>query len=168
VVSVDDATGNGAAGVDGHAQGVGGHIRPLGGVDRPAVHAPRPRIQDDAAVQLALTGRVLGDIGYPQLAGVGAAEVAADHAGDRDQFLEAFAAGGRGQASQSGAAHQQTDRVPDGAAVPVDQLGVHPGSTVGAAGGLMDGADQIGQPGLKPRPAVLRDIRLRALGAHIR
>jgi hypothetical protein len=35
---------------------------------------------------------------------------------------------------------------------PQVQLGVHPGCTLGAAGGLMDGADQAGQPGLADRP----------------
>src|SRR6266576_1621535 len=134
VITVDDASGRGAAGVDGHAERAGGQPGPLGGVDRPADDPPRPGIQDYAAVHLAFAGGVLGDVGDPQLVRAGAAEVTADQVGRGGQLLGPLTVRARGQAGQASPAHQQADCVvPDRDAVPIDQLGVHPGSAVGSA-----------------------------------
>jgi hypothetical protein len=47
-------------------------------VDGPADHSAREEVEHDAAVDLALTGRVLGDVGQPQLVGRRGHEAALD------------------------------------------------------------------------------------------
>jgi hypothetical protein len=54
---------------DGHAQRVGGQINLLAGIDGPADDPAGVRVDDDAAVDLALPGGMLGDVGDPQLVG---------------------------------------------------------------------------------------------------
>ena len=136
VVTVNDAPGRGGAGVDGHAQ----RWSPGPPAERSRSAQPTTRrdqaSQDDAAVHLALPGRVLGAaVIHSWLAPCGGS-----HRRTRSvtvaSFLDRMPTRGAGTASPSGTAHEQADGVvPDGDAVPVDQLGVHPGSTVGAAGG---------------------------------
>src|SRR5438128_8794907 len=78
--------------------------------DRPADHAPAERVENDRAVHLALAGRVLGDVGHPELVGPLANEHAVDEIvstrGARDPvaFADAAAAG------DAGAAHPHRDR----------------------------------------------------------
>ena len=62
------------AALGGHAEGVEDELRGLGAVDRPADDLARERVEDDAAVDLALARRMLGDVGHPQLVGSVAAE----------------------------------------------------------------------------------------------
>ena len=50
-----------------HPERVEDEQRRLGAVDRPADNEPRERVEDDAAVDLAVARRVLGDVGHPQL-----------------------------------------------------------------------------------------------------
>jgi hypothetical protein len=45
-------------------------------VDGPADHLAREQVEDDTAVDLALSRRVLGDVGQPQLVGGAGTEVA--------------------------------------------------------------------------------------------
>ena len=49
----------------GHPERVEDEQRRLAAVDRPADDEPGERVEDDAAVDLALAGRVLGDVGHP-------------------------------------------------------------------------------------------------------
>jgi hypothetical protein len=49
----------------GHAERVGHQHRRLGAFDRPADDEPREGIEHDAAVDLALSRGVLGDVGHP-------------------------------------------------------------------------------------------------------
>jgi len=48
----------------GHVQGAGDEQRVLLGVDRPADDLAGERVENDAAVDLALPGRVLSDVGH--------------------------------------------------------------------------------------------------------
>ena len=50
---------------DRHPESVGDQCRGLSGVDRPADDAAAERVEHDTAVELALTGAVLGDVGDP-------------------------------------------------------------------------------------------------------
>ena len=59
-----------------HAERVVDEHRRLGRVDRPADDEPGEGVENDAAVELALAGRVLGDVGHPELVGPVAAELA--------------------------------------------------------------------------------------------
>jgi hypothetical protein len=78
------------AALGGHAEGVEHEQRGLGAVDRPADHVAGERVRDDAAVDLALAGRVLGDVGHPQLVGAVAPERAA-HEIERGDVADAGA-----------------------------------------------------------------------------
>ena len=75
VVAVDhDAFG--LAVLDRHPERVDDQVGCLRRVDRPAHDTPGERVEDDCAVHLAFTRRVLGDVGEPQPVGFGASEVA--------------------------------------------------------------------------------------------
>jgi hypothetical protein len=50
---------------DRHVQGAGGQLAGLAAVDRPAHATVGPGVLDDVAVELALAGGVLGDVGNP-------------------------------------------------------------------------------------------------------
>ena len=79
--------------VDGHAQGVGDQRSGLVAVDRPAHHPTREHIQHHTAIQLALSSRVLGDVGHPQLVGCRPVEPALDQvSGGRNVGLAAGSA----------------------------------------------------------------------------
>ena len=75
VVAVDQRTGAGLAGLDGHSQRRVDHGRRRSTIERPSHHPTEPGVEHHAAVQLSLAGGVLGDVGHPQLVGTLAAEV---------------------------------------------------------------------------------------------
>lgn len=58
-----------AALADGHAERVGDQRGRLGAVDRPADNHAREGVQHGAAVDLALPGGMLGDVGHPKSVG---------------------------------------------------------------------------------------------------
>ena len=64
--------------LDRHPERVAGQRRGRVVADRPADDAAAERVEHDRAVDLALAGRVLGDVGQPQLVGPVAAELAVD------------------------------------------------------------------------------------------
>jgi hypothetical protein len=109
------------------------------GVDRPADHSAGVGIQHDRAVDLALAGGVLGDIGHPQLVRSGAGELAVDQVGGDLVRLGVAPFGSAGHSGEPGAAHQHRHRAVadhDPAAKP--QLSVHPASTIGSTDRLVD------------------------------
>src|SRR5215212_5505125 len=68
VIAVDDGLVWSRVAVgDGHAKGVSDQWGGLVAVDRPADHPAGEHIQDHTAGHRALSGRVLGDVGDPQL-----------------------------------------------------------------------------------------------------
>jgi hypothetical protein len=77
-VGMYDEFAGGDASAGGHAERVEDEPGGLGAVDGPADDHARERVQDDAAVELALPGRVFGDIGHPQLIGARASKHAPD------------------------------------------------------------------------------------------
>jgi hypothetical protein len=64
---MDQRAGAGLATFDGHAERGVDHRRRRPAVQRPAHHPTGPGVENHAAVQLSLSGRVLGDVGHPQL-----------------------------------------------------------------------------------------------------
>jgi hypothetical protein len=80
-VRVDDQPIAMLAALGGHPERVEHQGGGLGGVDRPADHQSRERVQDRGAVDLALAGRVLGDVSQPQLVG----SIATKHSADQVQ-----------------------------------------------------------------------------------
>jgi len=66
LVAVDDGVAVRSL-IDGHAQCIGDERSTRPRVDRPADHPARPGVEDHRAVHLALSRRMLGDIGDPQL-----------------------------------------------------------------------------------------------------
>jgi hypothetical protein len=98
--------------------------------------------QHNRAVHLPLAGRVLGDIGHPQLVGPLADEYAVDEVISRGGPRRAPPFPGSAAAGYAGALHQHRDRVvadPDPAAK--HELRVHPLGAVVAVGGGVDLAD---------------------------
>jgi hypothetical protein len=94
VVGVDHGPGGwvGAAVGDGHAERVGGQGRGLGGVDGPAHDSTGVHVEHDRAVELALPGGVLGDVGDPQLVRFMPGEVAVDEVGGESGVMHVPAA----------------------------------------------------------------------------
>ena len=66
-IGMYDQVAVGAAPARCHPERVEHQGRGLGRVDRPADDEPGERVEDDAVVDLALPGGVLGDVGHPQL-----------------------------------------------------------------------------------------------------
>ena len=119
---------------DRHAQRIEDQRRGLGAVDRPADDEAREGVQDDAAVELALTRRVLGDVGHPQLVGPAATELAPDEI-QRGHRREpgALRQPSRRQALDAQVAHDQRDGVvADRDVAPVLEFGRHPERAVRA------------------------------------
>jgi len=131
-----------------HAERVGDEHRRLGRVDRPADDEPGEGVQDDAAVELALSGRVLGDVGHPELVGPVAIEPAPDEVEGGDSANPcALGHLSRRQALDSELGHDRGDRVvADRDLAAVEELGGDPHRAVGAARGLVDAGDLAGEP----------------------
>jgi hypothetical protein len=93
VIAVDHGlVGDRRAVGDGHAQGIGNQRSGLMCVDRPADHPAGEHVQHHTAVHLAFLGRMLGDVGHPQLVGGRPVEAALDQVcGGRDGGLAAEA-----------------------------------------------------------------------------
>jgi hypothetical protein len=109
---------------------------------------PREGVEHDAAVDLALPCRVLGDVGHPQLIEPVASELAPDEV-QRGDLRQACALGqtARRQALESDLAHDRPDRVvADDDVAAGAQLGAHPLVAIGASGGLVDVGDLAGPP----------------------
>jgi hypothetical protein len=134
--------------VDGHPQGVGNQRGGLVAVDRPAHYSAGEHIQHDAAVQLALSSRMLGDVGHPQLVRGWPVEAALDQVrggGDVGPAPEGLP--GSWQAVQAVEPHDLVHRLAvDDHAMAIDQLGVHPPLPIGATRVGVDRPHQIGQP----------------------
>ena len=106
----------------------------LAGVKGPAHHAAGERVEDHAAVQLALAGGVLGDVGDPQLIGGVPGELALDQVSDGHGGRNSLTAWARRKPGERRAAHQQRDGVvSDSDAVAQHQFGVDLVLTVRAA-----------------------------------
>ncbi len=136
----------------GHPERVGGERGGRVVADRPADHASAVGVENDRAVHLALAGRVLGNVGQPQLIRAFPTESAVDQI-VRARLARHPSSFRRSRATRDArAAHQHRDRVvtnPDPA--PEDQLGVHPSGAVAAVGGRVHLADHIGQPRMANR-----------------
>ena len=123
--------------------------------DRPSDDAPREHVEDGAAVDLAFSRRVLGDVGAPQLVGtLGARSCAAP--GPRGP-----AGAGRWRPFRrwqmpwmpAVRINRATRFRPDAMSSAQLQLGVHPRGPVGGSGGGMDLSDLVQQVGVVPVPA---------------
>lgn len=77
--------------------------------DGPAHDAAGVGVEHGAAVDLALSGGVLGDVGDPELVRPGAGELALDAVAGDVVGLDLFPFPPPGQALQARAAHQQLD-----------------------------------------------------------
>ena len=111
VVGVNDGPRRGPAGAGGHPQGVRGQVSPLGGAGGPADDAAAEHAGHDAAVDLALAGGVLGDVGDPQPVRAVRGELAPDQVGDRFLRRHAFRPAAQRQPGKTGPPHQQHHRV---------------------------------------------------------
>jgi hypothetical protein len=115
---------------------------------RPADAAATERIDDDSQVELALPGRDLGQIGYPEPIRRLRREVAAHEirrrgdARDADRGLAVAAAD---QARQAALAHQPRDALAAHAHAAVTQLGMDARPAVGALALAVDRADRFEQ-----------------------
>src|SRR4051812_24112781 len=67
VIGMDHRAASGVALLDRHPERVRGQASGWVVADRPADDAAAERVEDDGAVDLALPGRVLGDVGQPEL-----------------------------------------------------------------------------------------------------
>ena len=91
--------------------------------------------QDDAAVDLALPGRVLGDVSDPQLVRAVAVEGPLDEVGGDVVWPDPFPLPSPAHASEAGSAHHQLDLVmADLDASAQSELGIDPAGAVGAVG----------------------------------
>src|SRR6266699_5717507 len=78
LVTVNDGLALRPALVNSHAERVGDQRGTGRGFDRPPDHATRPGVEHDGAVHLAFPGRMLGDVGDPELIRLVAMEVPLD------------------------------------------------------------------------------------------
>ena len=146
-VAVDDGAGGWPAAPAGHLQGVddqlGAHV--VG--NRPADHGAAEDVEHRGAVDLALAGGVLGDVGDPQPVGALGDEAALHQilVHRRRRTRSAMLAPVT-DAGQAGGAHQPGHPLAAaGHAESQAELGVHPRCAVGAAGGGMHLGDRGGQ-----------------------
>ena len=152
LVAVDDRVPTRPALVDGHAQRIGDERGTWLGVDRPADHSARPGVEDHGAVHLALSRRVLGDIGDPELVRLVTMKLplgtiaGSGHAGD---VAEARTSG---DALNASAPHEHLDcLVTDGDALSEDQVGMDASDALGASRGDVHLADHVGEPDVADR-----------------
>jgi hypothetical protein len=97
------------------------------GVDRPADHPPGEGVEHYGAVDLALPGRVLGDVGHPKPFRVVTVELALDEVRCGGQIRNPSETWTPGDPLDAGPAHQQFDRaVTDLDAVAQGELDVDP------------------------------------------
>jgi hypothetical protein len=136
VVGVDDGAGRGLPGGACLGEGVVDQGCFAAPVDGPADHLPGVQVEHDAAVDLALAGRMLGDVGEPQLVGRGGSELALDEVLAGGGVLEVLdACAWSGQAADPQLAHDL-----------FHQLGVHDQSLLDLQGGP-DPQAAVGAPG---------------------
>jgi hypothetical protein len=113
VVAVDDRARGGPAGVEGHAEGVRGEVGSLGAVDGPADDTAAQHVYDDAAVDLALAGGMLGDVGDLEPVRAVGGELALDQGGDRFLGPDALGPAAQRQPGDPDPTHEQRDGSPD-------------------------------------------------------
>jgi hypothetical protein len=111
------------------------------------------QIPQNGAVDLALAGGVLGDVGDLQLVPAGPGELPVHQVRGGRCLVPGPGAGVAGQALDAGTAHQR----PDCAAADLDaqaegELGVHAPGSVKTPGHCVDGLDLPGQPRVPQRP----------------
>ena len=142
------------AALGGHPDRVEHQERGLGVVDRPANHEAGERVEDHAAVHLSLAGRVLRDVGHPQLVRA----IAPERAPDQVQRAHLRHAGSprqppRRESLDPQLPHDQLHRVmPDQDLSAVTQFRGHPQRAIRAARRLMHVGDLAGQPDPPQRP----------------
>jgi hypothetical protein len=142
---MDHRAADGVALLDRHPERVASQRGGWVVADRPADDAAAERVEHDRAVDLALPGRVFGDVGQPQVVRTAAPELAVDevfggrHARNASPLASAVAAG------DPGSLHQHRDRVvPDLDTASEHEVGVDALGAIGAVGGGVHLADQIG------------------------
>jgi len=145
VVGVDRRSA-GLAILDGHGQRVGGQRRLGARVDGPADNAAAEHVEHDCAVDLSLSGWVLGYVGDPQLVGAVAAEPAIDEVTGGGQVRDLVVPGPARQTGKAVSAHDQLNGAASHhQAAPVNKLGVDAPRPVGAAGLLVHLPDDLQQ-----------------------
>src|SRR5690606_31769278 len=163
---------------DCHVQGVDDQGGVLFGVDSPADDLAATSIQHGGAVDLALPGRMLGDVRDPQLVQRETVELAVDQVVRCGDPLKSLDSGWAWKATDSGASHEDPDESARAGNVHAHgELCVDPAVAVGAAGGDVDLADQSSQPASAelggaggalsvPVVALARDAQKAAAGVH--
>jgi len=153
---MDDRRYADGPGLTGHAQRVVDQCRLATPIDGPADHLAAEGVEHDAAVDLALPGRVLGDVGEPQDVRTVDGEVALDQVLFGSHVHEVLRAPFRTrQALDPELTHDGEDQLLVDDHVPLAHEGrSDPQHSVGAPGSRMDVGDQI----LQQQPA---DLALR-------
>ena len=114
----------------------------------PAHHTPAPDIDDHGQIEEAHPGRHVGHVGHPQLVRTCGVETPVDQVMGRGLAL--VTAGGDGEASaladavDAGLPHETRHTLAADAHALLDELGTHPGHSVGLVGVLMNLADALG------------------------
>ena len=123
----------------------------LESIDQPTT-LRNPGIEDGGAVHLALSRRMLGDVGDPQLIGLVAMKLPVDTvAGGGHPWDVAKARAPRDSLNPS-ASHQHLDRlVTDGDALSEDQVGMDTPDAVGSSRDGVHLADHVGEPDMADR-----------------
>jgi hypothetical protein len=152
LVGVDDKARCrvGLPALDRHAQCIGDERRGLGGVDGPADDSAAVGIEHDTAVELAFSGWVLGDVGHPQLVGLGSAEPALDQVAGTGEVRDlAATVPVAGKALDAGTLHQQLDgAVADLYPAREGEFGVNPSGAVSPSRHRVYLDDLVGEPSM--------------------
>src|SRR5665213_2721868 len=116
-------------------------------VDGPTDHLAREEIKHDAAIDLALPSRVLGDVGQPQLVGTGGGELTLDQVLTGPCVLEVLVALFRPRKTPNAQlTHDPLDQLGvDNQALFDLQSGLDPQDAVGASRAGVDIGDGVGQ-----------------------
>ena len=155
MVAVDHgARGSAASAQAGHLEGVDDQFGAQVVGDGPADDAAGVGVQDDGAVDPALLGAVLGDVGDPQRVRAVGDEPAVDQVCRRSGVRVADGAPALSapvHADDSVFAHEPLDAfAPDPYALSEAELGVHPWRAVGVARSGVDVADDLDQLQIRP------------------
>lgn len=148
-------------------------LRVLHRVDGPSDDLAAAGVHHAAAVDLALAGLVLGDVGEPQLVELKASELPLYEVVRARGALDAVHLRKAGKPGDPDVVHEQRDEV-DGDVDPLrlGQLGVDSARTVGATRVGMDLADERHEPltahlCLRHRPAPIRVVALGGDAEHL-
>jgi hypothetical protein len=152
LVGVNHGSAEGVALGDGHPEGVGDERGVRACVDRPTDHSSGEHVEHHRAVDLALAGRMLGDVGDPEPVRFGPCEVPSDEVAGGGLVGDAPVPRPAAEALQARLPHQEPHRLlTDRQAVAQGQLRVHASVAVHAAEVDVHLLDEIGEPRMADR-----------------